>query len=312
MNTPCTALLLALLPLVPQDEIRLGEGRLIRGQIVKETPTEIFVDVGHTILTVPRDAVVEITRSEPTGTAEAPAGSRADRGLWTEVERPEVSVRQNVERVGNGVVLVRVPGALGSGFVTTDRGHVVTNAHIVQGERNITVTFFEAGEQGFERKVIDGIEIVAVNPYWDLALLRVPAARLGELELTPIPFGSYDDLVVGQPVFAVGNPLGLERTVSEGIISTRNRAQDGQLYVQTTAAINPGNSGGPLFNLEGEMIGVTTWTYFGTEGLSFAIPVSTVRTFLEMHEAFAYDKEQPNTGYRYLRPPRKGEERGDT
>ena len=83
------------------------------------------------------------------------------------------------------------------------------------------------------------------------------------------------------------------------------------LYVQTTAAINPGNSGGPLFNAKGEMIGVATWTYYFNEGLNFAIPVSTVKTFLRNREAFAYDKDRPNSGFHYLRPPRKGGRLGD-
>jgi serine protease Do len=77
------------------------------------------------------------------------------------------------------------------------------------------------------------------------------------------------------------------------------------LYIQTTAAINPGNSGGPLFNLRGEVLGVTTWGFLGTEGLNFAIPASTLIAFLENRDAFAFDKDQPNTGYRYLEPPKK-------
>ena len=115
-----------------------------------------------------------------------------------------------------------------------------------------------------------------------------------------------DEVTAGDVVFAIGSPLGLERTVSEGIVSTTNRENEGMLYVQTTAAVNPGNSGGPLFDERGQVIGVTTWGYLLAEGLNFAVPVSTVKTFLENREAFAYDKDNPNTGRRYLRPPRKG------
>ena len=78
------------------------------------------------------------------------------------------------------------------------------------------------------------------------------------------------------------------------------------LYVQTTAPINGGNSGGPLFNLKGEMIGVVSWHFLMSEGLNFAIPVSTVEAFLENRDAFAFDKDNPNTGHLYLPPPRKG------
>jgi serine protease Do len=212
-------------------------------------------------------------------------------------------VRENVERVGAGVVLVKVPGALGSGFVVRSDGYVVTNAHVVEGEQNVSVTVFRHGAAGLEKSVYEKVAIVAVNPYWDLALLRVEDPGV---ELEPIPFGNLARVRAGDTVFAVGNPLGLERSVSEGIVSTTNRAYQGQIYIQTTAAINPGNSGGPLFTLRGEMIGVTTWGYLGTEGLNFAIPASTVEAFLDNRDAFAYDKEAPNSGYRYPAPPRRG------
>jgi serine protease Do len=163
-------------------------------------------------------------------------------------------------------VLVKVPGALGSGFVVHADGWIVTNAHVVQGEQEISVTLFERSSREFEKKVFDKVQLVAINPYWDLALLRIPKEKLEGYPLSPVPIADASRLAVGESVFAVGNPLGLERSVSEGIVSTRNRAHDGMIYIQTTAAINPGNSGGPLFNLRGEVVGVTTWGFLGTEG----------------------------------------------
>ncbi len=302
-------LLLAALAQEGLSEVHLSSGALVRGTLVKETAEELFLDVGHTILAVPRSAVLRVESVAPkTGAASTPSGSPE---LYRTAERPAVSVHENVLRVGRGVVLVRVPGALGSGFVINAEGYVVTNAHVVEGEQNVSVTIFEpaAQGQGLEKRVVEDVEILALNPYWDLALLRLPEAALAGLPLEPIPFGTFEELQIGEPVFAIGNPLGLERSVSEGIVSTKNRAHAGMLYVQTTAAINPGNSGGPLFNLKGEMVGVTTWGYLGAEGLNFAIPVSVVRTFLENREAFAYDRDQPNSGHRYLRPPQKGEPR---
>lgn len=286
------------------DEVRLSEGGSVRGTIVKETREQVFVDIGPTIVALPRARIEEILRAdaEPLPAPEEGTPARP----WVEVDRQPASVRENVERVGAGVVLVRVPGALGSGFVTSADGWVVTNAHVVQGERNISVTFFEGTEQGFEKKVVDEVELVAVNPYWDVALLRLPGEARGRVDLRPVPFGSMDELTAGDAVFAIGSPLGLERSVSEGIVSTTNRENDGMLYVQTTAAVNPGNSGGPLLDDRGRVVGVTTWGYLGAEGLNFAIPVSTVKTFLENRDAFAFDKDHPNSGYRYLRPPRKG------
>jgi serine protease Do len=107
---------------------------------------------------------------------------------------------------------------------------------------------------------------------------------------------------VGERVFAVGSPLGLERTVTEGIVSTKTRQFQGELYIQTTTQINPGNSGGPLFNLRGEVTGVTNMKVFG-EGLGFAIPVENVKYFLRHRDAYAYDTDNPSNPYRYLEPP---------
>ena len=288
------------------DELVLGPGRSIEGEIVKETVAEIFVDVGYTILAVPRSAIEEIVRTT-TDVAETPVPSERSHALYVQIDRPLASVQENVERTGPGVALIQVPGALGSGFVIDAAGHVVTNAHVIHAERNIAVTLFEPTEDGFERRTYERVEIVAVNDVWDLALLKIRAADLEDVVLTPIPLGEMQRVETGDPVFAIGNPHGLERSVSEGIVSIKNRASGGQLTIQTTAAINPGNSGGPLLNMRGEVIGVNTWILYDTEGLNFSIPVSTVKAFLENRESFAYDKDNPNAGHRYLRPPRKGQ-----
>jgi len=305
---------LALGPLVPRhpstelEVFDLGEGRSITGALVKENPDVLFVDLGYTILEVPRRDVVarRAAAGKPAGPSAARGSAQAVEGkLWLRGESPEASVRASAERVGSAVVLVKVPGSLGSGFVVHPDGWVVTNAHVVQKEQEITVTVFEKSSKEFEKKVFDKVELVAINPVWDLALLRIPKAKLEGYPLAAVPLADPTRLSVGESVFAVGNPHGLERTVSEGIVSMRNRAHDGLLYIQTTAAINPGNSGGPLFDLHGEVVGVTTWVFLGSEGLNFAIPTSTLITFLDNREAFAFDKDQPNTGYRYLEPPRK-------
>jgi len=119
--------------------------------------------------------------------------------------------------------------------------------------------------------------------------------------------GDTDLLGVGERVFAVGSPLGLERTVTEGIVSTKTRQMQGELYLQTTTQINPGNSGGPLFNLRGEVIGVTNMKIVFGEGLGFAIPIDSVKYFLNHRDAYAYDNDNPSNAYRYLPPPGKGQ-----
>jgi len=147
------------------------------------------------------------------------------------------------------------------------------------------------------------VAIVALNPFVDLALLKLPATK--DLKLAHVFLGNIEELNVGDGVFAVGNPLGLERSVSQGIVSTRNRNFEGLVYLQTDAAINPGNSGGPLFNLRGEVIGVVNMKSTQGENLGFAIPINYVKDFLRTREAFAFDKDNPNTGHRYLDPPRR-------
>lgn len=306
MNFPSLALALArfLSGLSGTDEVELGAGRALRGTIVKETATEVFIDIGPTIVAVPRESIVAIRHDVDAEAPEAPVESTG--ALFTRVRRAEMSVRDNVERVGSGVVLVKTPGGLGSGFVLSREGHVVTNAHVIQGERNVSVTLFQRRGSETTKELVERVEILAVNPYWDLALLKIPEAKLAGLSLEPLPLAHSGELRVGETVFAVGSPMGLERSVSEGIVSLTNRANEGQLYVQTTAAVNPGNSGGPLLNLRGEVVGVVSWHYLFNEGLNFAIPVGTLEAFLENRDAFAFDKDNPNSGHLYLEPPRRG------
>ena len=297
----------------PLEIFELGSGCEIRGHLVKENAETWFVDLGWSILPIPKR---EVSRVRHPQAPKAAAGANAAAGaagalryegerLWSSADSAETSVRDCAERVGGAVALVKVPSALGSGFVVHPAGWIVTNAHVVEKELEISVTFFEKSEKGFEKRVYTKVELVAINPYWDLALLRIPEEQLAGRKLTAVPLGEYADVKVGEGVFAVGNPLGLERSVSEGIVSTKNRSNEGMLYIQTTAAINPGNSGGPLFDLRGQVIGVNTWHFIGSEGLNFAIPTATLKAFLDNREAFSFDKDQPNTGYHYFEPPRR-------
>jgi len=154
-----------------------------------------------------------------------------------------------------------------------------------------------------ERKSYKEVRIVAINKFADLALLKIEdkdAPRFSNVLL-----GDSDVLAVGERVFAVGSPLGLERTVTEGIVSTKTREIGGELYLQTTTQINPGNSGGPLFNLKGEVIGVTNMKITFGEGLGFAIPVEMVKYFLAHRDSFSYDNDNPSNAFRYMPPPRR-------
>jgi serine protease Do len=140
-----------------------------------------------------------------------------------------------------------------------------------------------------------------MNKFEDLALLKIEDKDAPKFKY--VVLGSADALAVGERVFAIGSPLGLERTVTEGILSTKTRQLGGELYLQTTAQINPGNSGGPLFNMGGEVVGVTNMKITFGEGLGFAIPIGSVKFFLDHRDAFAYSNDNPSNAYRYLEPP---------
>ncbi|MBU6402518.1 MAG: trypsin-like peptidase domain-containing protein, partial [Verrucomicrobia bacterium] len=269
------------------------------------------MDIGYTVLTVPRKDVVRITRIKPAAarSADTAATSAAPsltvrNGLYaTEASPPaERSVRELVNQLGSAVVQVRTPSGLGSGFLINADGYLITNFHVIEGESHITIEVYLQKAGGLDRRNYKQVRIVAMNKFADLALLRIedPDAR----QFTWVPLGDSETLAVGEPVFAIGSPLGLERTVTEGIISTKRREIQGSLYLQTTAQINPGNSGGPLFNLRGEVVGVTNMKILFGEGLGFAIPVDEVKYFLNNRDAFAYDNDNPNNPYRYLEPPR--------
>ena len=177
----------------------------------------------------------------------------------------------------------------------------MTNFHVIEGETQISVEVYHQTGGELERKSYKQVRIIAVNKFADLALLKIE--ERGAPRFKFVMLGSADALAVGESVFAIGSPMGLERTVTEGILSTRTRPMAGELYLQTTAQINPGNSGGPLFNLRGEVVGITNMKITFGEGLGFAIPSESVKYFLEHRDAFAYSNDNPSNAYRYLEPP---------
>ena len=172
-------------------------------------------------------------------------------------------------------------GGTGSGSIIDERGYVLTNNHVIKSASKIYVNLADGGR--FQA------EVVGVDPENDLAVIKFQPPK--EAKLTVIPYGDSDKLRVGQKVLAIGNPFGLDRTLTQGIVSALKRPitqtdEDTQREVvvqdmiQTDASINPGNSGGPLLNSRGEMIGVNTMIYTpsqGSVGIGFAVPVNTAR-----------------------------------
>ena len=171
--------------------------------------------------------------------------------------------------------------ATGSGFVIDKEGHLLTNNHVVEGAESVTVKLGDSDE------TFDA-EVIGTDPGMDLALLKVDAPAE---ELHPLKLGRSGEVEVGDPVVAIGNPFGLERTVTSGIVSALQRqiqAPNGfaiSQVIQTDAAINPGNSGGPLINAAGEVIGINaqiaTGGGNGNVGIGFAIPIDQVREEIE-------------------------------
>ncbi|MCZ6786606.1 MAG: trypsin-like peptidase domain-containing protein [Planctomycetota bacterium] len=307
MRTLLLVILLA--TLAGADELKLRGGRSVRGNILKETEEAYWVDLGFRVVMVPKKDVVARERGEKAAPELKTAVTKSKDSLYSTIKRSDMSVKENVTRTGGAVVMVQTPSGLGSGFIITSDGYVVTNDHVVQGETKITVVVFERGKDGtLDRRKLDKVKLVAINAYVDLALLKIE----GVSGLSIVYLGDSGLLRQGQPVYAIGNPLGLERTVSEGIVSTTNRAFEGLTFIQTTTQINPGNSGGPLFNLSGQVVGVTNMGIPAGEGLNFAIPVNAVKRFLHDRDAFAYDKDNPNSGFRYLPPPAKSNKRSST
>ncbi len=168
-----------------------------------------------------------------------------------------------------------IPQGSGSGIVWDERGHIITNFHVIQNASRLTVTMQDGSNHD--------AEVVGVAPDKDLAVLRIDS---GDTGLQPIALGDSSLLEVGRKVIAIGNPFGLDATMTVGVVSalgreinsvTRRRIRD---VIQTDAAINPGNSGGPLLNSLGQLVGVNTAIYSpsgASAGVSFAIPVNTVK-----------------------------------
>jgi S1-C subfamily serine protease len=170
--------------------------------------------------------------------------------------------------------IMQIPRGTGSGFIWDDRGHVVTNFHVIQGAQSARITL---ADQTNWKAVL-----VGVFPDRDLAVLRIDAPKE---KLKPIAVGGSRELQVGQKVYAIGNPFGLDQTLTSGIISALNREIESVTnrpirgVIQTDAAINPGNSGGPLLDSAGRLIGVNTAIYSPSgayAGIGFALPVDEV------------------------------------
>jgi S1-C subfamily serine protease len=225
-----------------------------------------------TIIREGGSTIVASAPAESSRVAEAPKSEGA------------LSVTQLVKRESPAVVLVTTSGGeggggLGSGFLIDRRGHILTNAHVVDGGEQTSVTFSDG--------TVEKAKVLGVDNSTDLAVLKVAEVPTG---VNPAPLGSSAGLVVGQEVVAIGNPYGLERTATTGIVSALKRSIESpndftiQNAIQTDAAINQGNSGGPLYDMAGRVVGMNTQIASqngGNVGIGFAVPIDTIKPIAE-------------------------------
>jgi S1-C subfamily serine protease len=230
----------------------------------------------HALAAVTNQPPASVQMPLPLPTPVRPGPESEATTVYKRVSPSVVSVANNalVRRGFFNAQLYEVPQGSGSGFVWNRKGHIVSNYHVVYEANTLTVAFPDGTRYD--------AQLVGVAPDYDLAVLKIdaPPEKLAPVEVTP-----SRDLQVGQPVYAIGNPFGLDTTLSSGIVSALGRAitsmTDRKIYdvIQTDTAINPGNSGGPLLNGCGRLIGVNTAILSpsgASAGIGFAIPSDTV------------------------------------
>lgn len=298
-------LMLALIGTARADVITLKGGAKLSGAILKQDQAVVVVDLGFDVVRIPRSEIVELIKDEPDRDQHratvTDSGGDSGSTLYSSAGSNEVTTEEGVKTFAPAVVVVRSPGGLGSGFLINKSGYLVTNFHVIQGQKHITVTRFKKSGKEFKRIVHKKVRIVALDPFHDLAVLRVEEPL--DDSFLPPALSTGKKPSVGEKIFVIGNPLGLERTVTEGVISHAGRNFGGKLYLQVDASVNPGNSGGPLFNSRGQVIGVISMGIRSMQGLNFAIPVYNVKFILDHLDAFAYDETNPLSGYVYTPPP---------
>jgi serine protease Do len=290
------------------ETIILKDRSRISAPIIKTSTENVYVDLGFDILRIPQGAIAAIDRQSSPAVSK-PSSATKNHGLYV-LGNPQVhSTAEGVQAFGPAVVVVKSPAGLGSGFFVHEDGYLITNFHVIEGQKHFTVTQFVQSGAELKRVIHKKIRIVALDAFHDLAVLQVEDDHDGAFPTVVI---GLDAPVYGQNIFVIGNPAGLERTVTEGILSHTGRLFEGKLYLQIDASVNPGNSGGPLFNNQGQVIGVVNMGSRVMQGLNFAIPTRHVTFLLDHIEAYAYDKSNSESGFVYVlappNPSRKREE----
>lgn len=286
----------------PWFSIQLKTGEKVFAPVLYQDKKKVVVEIQQKLMRFDRSQIAFIENKK----GEVQKNNFIQSNLYSINEKSATGkLEDKVKSTQEAVVTVRTTSGIGSGFFISSNGYLVTNVHVVEGETNISVTQYPMVGGKMEKKVFDQVKLVALNPVYDLALLKVSHKK----KLPFVTLGDSDRLERGEPLYAIGNPQGLERSVSSGIVSVLNQTQSvffsfgGNRYLQTTVQVNSGNSGGPLFNLAGEVIGVINMKLLQSEGLGFAIPSYYLKDFLNHYSSYLYDEKNSNSGIRYLVPP---------
>ena len=299
MKTHICIVLTALAAGAYAEDVTLKGGAKIQAPILKEADDAVVLDLGYDVIRVPRNEVLAVYETQQAVEGTVPDDTNR---LYT-VQLPErITTAEAAKLYAPSVVLVKTAAGLGSGFFINRKGYLITNFHVIAGEKHISVTQFLQEGKILRRILHKEVEIVATAPFHDLAILRLEDF---DTEITPVVFEPEEKLSIGETVFAIGNPLGLERTVTEGVLSQTHRNFGGILYLQVDAPVNPGNSGRPLFNARGQVVGIINMGVPTMEGLNFAIPARHARYILDHIDAFSYDAANPESGFVYPDPPRR-------
>lgn len=277
----------------------LENGSVITGTVLRNNSEGVVFDLGYDVIHIPKKKILDIKFGEQ----DSVKSKTVQEDIYSVGRLKPEAVKALVDKHGDSVVMVKTVSGLGSGFFISDKGHIITNYHVVEREKQITIHVYNKTVAGYEKKEFKKVRIIALQPVRDLALLKIDESELKGFNIKPTVLSSDKEFGVGSLIFAVGNPLGLERSVSQGIVSSTTRAIGYLRFIQTDAAINPGNSGGPLFNNRGEVVGVACAGSTAFDGLAFGIPVTDLIDFLKNRETYLYDPSMPQNGVKYLKPP---------
>ncbi len=299
--------LLILLPVLTHDigaaetvTVTLKDGARITAPLLRRNDDGVVLDLGNDVVTIGTQRILDIRKPD-----QAAEVDRQSHDIFTLGRLDETPVPELVKRFGDAVVVVKTPAGLGSGFLISDEGHLITNYHVIERSVRVFVTMFQRHKQGYEKRQFKRVKILAIHRLRDIALLQIDKDELKDVEIAHVMIAREPRLNVGDMVFTIGNPLGLERSVTQGIVSSTTRTLGHLRFIQTDTSINPGNSGGPLFNSRGEVVGIVCAGFVFFDGLAFGIPSSDLIDFLLNREAYLFDPTQPQNGVTYLPPPYK-------